>query len=218
LFIGHFGVAFGAKKAAPAASLGTLILAAELADLLFPLFALLGLEDVRLDPGNTAVVPFDFYNYPFTHSLATGVALGLLLALAYFALRRTACAAAVLAAVVVSHWVLDWITHRPDMPLWPGGPRVGLGLWNSVSGTVLVEGAIFVAGVALYLTATRARDRIGVWTLWALLVLLVAAYASNLVAPPPKDVSAFAWVGLAAWLFVPWGYWIDRHREARSRP
>jgi membrane-bound metal-dependent hydrolase YbcI (DUF457 family) len=213
MFIGHFGVGFGAKRAAPAVSLGTLILAAELVDFLFPIFVLLGLEDVRPDPGNTAVMPFDFYKYPFTHSLATGIAWGLLLALAYFALRRKAAAAAVVAGVVVSHWVLDWITHRPDMPLWPGGPRVGLGLWNSVPGTVLVEGAIFVAGVALYLRATRARDRIGSWALWALVALLVAAYAADFLTPhAPKDVSTFAWVGLAAWLFVPWGYWIDRHR------
>jgi hypothetical protein len=212
MFIGHFGVGFGAKKVAPEVSLGTLILAAELVDFLFPLFVLLGLEDLRLDPGNTAMVPIDFYRYPFTHSLATGIGWGLLLALAYFAFRRKAGAAAVVAAVVVSHWVLDWITHRPDMPLWPGGPKVGLGLWNSVAGTVFVEGAIFVLGVAVYLYATRARDRIGRWALWSLVAFLIVIYALNAAAPPPSDVDAFAWVGLAAWLFVPWGYWIDRHR------
>ncbi|MGV8040176.1 MAG: metal-dependent hydrolase [Thermoanaerobaculaceae bacterium] len=217
MFIGHFGVAFGAKKAAPQLSLGTLILAAELVDFLFPVFTLLGLEALRLDPGNTRVAPFDFYRYPFTHSLATGIGWGALLALGVYAFRRTARGAAVAGLLVVSHWVLDWITHAPDMPLWPGGPKVGLGLWNSVAGTVLVEGAVFTLGVGLYLSATRARDRVGSWALWSLVGFLVLLYAANLASPPPPNVESFAWVGLAAWLFVPWGYWIDRHREVRAQ-
>lgn len=215
MFIGHFGVGFGAKKAAPQLSLGTLILAAELVDLLFPVFTLLGLEALRLDPGNTRVAPFDFYRYPFTHSLATGIGWGLLLGLAIYAFRRTARGAGIVGLAVVSHWVLDWVTHAPDLPLWPGGPKVGLGLWNSVAGTVLVEGAIFALGVGLYLSATRARDRVGAWALWSLVGFLVLLYAVNLASPPPPNVDGFAWVGLAAWLFVPWGYWIDRHREVR---
>lgn len=218
MFIGHFAVGFGAKKLAPRVSLGTLILAVEFVDFLFPLFVLLSLEALRVDPGNTKVVPFDFFRYPFTHSLATGIGWGLLLGLAYFALRRNGRGATVVGLAVVSHWVLDWITHRPDMPLWPGGPKVGLGLWNSVAGTVAVEGAMFVLGVALYLTVTRARDRIGTWALWTLVGLLVLLYAMNIASPPPTNVENFAWVGLAAWLFVPWGYWIDRHREVRGTP
>jgi hypothetical protein len=212
VFIGHFGVGFAAKRAAPQVSLGTLILAAELVDFLFPLFTLLGLEALRVDPGNTRVAPFDFFRYPFTHSLATGIGWAVVLALGYFALRRNGRGASIVGLAVVSHWVLDWISHRPDMPLWPGGPKVGLGLWNSVAGTVVVEGAIFFLGVALYVSVTRARDRVGVWAPWSLIGFLVLLYAANLVAPPPSDVSNFAWVGVAAWLFVPWGYWIDRHR------
>ncbi len=217
MFIGHFGVGFGAKSAAPAVSLGTLILAAELVDFLFPLFVLFDLEAIRVDVGNTRVAPFDFYNYPFTHSLATGLGWSLLAALVYFGLRRSARGAAVVAAAVASHWVLDWVTHRPDMPLYPGGPKLGLGLWNSVSGTVLVEGAIFVAGVALYLAATRARDRVGLWAFWGLVGFLVVLYTLNLVGPPPSDADGFAWVGIAAWLFVPWGFWVDRHRVQAVR-
>ena len=216
MFIGHFAVGFGAKKVAPTVSLGTLILAAGFVDFLSPVFALLGLEAVRIDPAITGYMPYDFFRYPFTHSLATGIGWGLLLGLAYFALRRNGRGATVVGLAVVSHWVLDWITHRPDMPLWPGGPKVGLGLWNSVAGTVAVEGAIFVLGVALYLTVTRARDRIGTWALWTLVGFLVLIYAMNMASPPPPEADRFAWVGLAAWLFVPWGYWIDRHRELRS--
>jgi hypothetical protein len=216
MFIGHFGVGFGAKAAAPRVSLGTLILAAQFVDLLWPIFLLLGLENVRIDPGNTAVTPLDFVRYPFTHSLVTGIGWGLLLGLAYLTLRRSARGAAVVGLAVVSHWVLDWISHRPDMPLYPGGPKVGLGLWNSVAATVAVEAAIFIVGVALYLHVTRARDRVGHWALWSLVVLLAVAYVANLTAPPPPSASALAWFGLGAWLFVPWGYWINRHRGVRG--
>ncbi len=216
MFIGHFAVGFGAKKAAPRASLGTLILAAELADFLFPVFVFLGLEALRLDPGNTAVMPFDFFRYPFTHSLATGIGWGLLLGVGYFAIRHDGRGAFVIGLAVPSHWVLDWISHRPDMPLYPGGPKVGLGLWNSVAGTVIVEGLLFILGAALYARTTRARDRVGAWAWWSLVAVLALLYVANLAAPPPTNVEDFAWVGLAAWLFVPWGYWIDRHRELRA--
>jgi hypothetical protein len=215
MFIGHFGVGFGAKKAAPQVSLGTLLIAAQLADLLWPVFLLLGLESVRIDPGNTAVTPLDFVAYPFTHSLLTGIGWGLLFGLVYFALRRNRRGALVVGLAVVSHWVLDWISHRPDMPLYPGGSKVGLGLWNSVAGTVAVEGVIFLVGVALYLRTTRAKDRIGHWALWSLVFLLVAAYVGNLTGSPPPTPKIVAWVTLGMWLFVPWGYWIDRHRTLR---
>ena len=128
MFIGHFGVGFGAKAAAPRVSLGTLLLAAQFLDLLWPIFLLLGIESVRIDPGNTAVTPLDFVSYPLTHSLLTGVGWGGLLGGAYALHRRWLRGAVVVAATVVSHWVLDWVSHRPDLPLIPGGNKVGLGL------------------------------------------------------------------------------------------
>ena len=69
----------------------------------------------------------------------------------------------VVLALVVSHWVLDFITHTPDMPLYPGGPKFGLGLWNSIAGTMAIEAAMFAAGVWIYTQVTRPRDRIGRW-------------------------------------------------------
>jgi len=214
MFIGHFGIGFGAKAAAPRVSLGTLLLAAQFVDLLWPIFVLLGIETVRIDPGNTAVTPLDFVSYPLTHSLLTGVGWGVLLGCAYFVHRRWLRGAVVVAAAVVSHWCLDWVTHRPDLPLVPGGSKVGLGLWNSVPATVTIESLIFVAGVTVYLTSTRARDRAGHWALWSLIAFLASAYVGNLAGPPPPSARAVGWVGLAMWLLVPWGYWIDRHRES----
>src|SRR4051812_46150446 len=120
MFIGHFGVAMAAKRVAPAASLGTLVLAAQLVDLIWPAMLLLGIEQVRIDPGITRVTPLDFVHYPYTHSLVASLAWGALLALVYGASRKDWRTALWLAVLVVSHWVLDAIVHRPDLPLWPG--------------------------------------------------------------------------------------------------
>jgi len=117
--------------------------------------------------------------------------------------------------VVVSHWVLDALTHRPDLPLVPGGAaRIGLGLWHSLLASLVVELAIFAVGVGLYLRATHATDRIGSVALWSLVGFLLLVYFGNLFGTPPPSVTALAWVGQAQWLLVIWAYWIDRHRRA----
>lgn len=217
VFIGHYAVGFAAKQLAPKTSLGTLFLSVQLVDLLWPIFLLLGLESVRIDPGNTVVTPLDFYDYPITHSLAGTLAWSLLLGLIYLASRRYSRGAWIAGACVLSHWVLDAITHRPDLLLMPGGTtRVGLGLWNSLVGTVLVEGGIFVVGAILYWRLTAIRDRRGRYAFWSLVVLLPLIWAANLAGPPPPGEKEIAVAGLAAWVFVPWAYWIDRHREPRA--
>jgi len=216
MFLGHLAVGLAAKRAAPRAGLGPLVAAPILLDLLWPIFLVAGLEVVRVDPGNTAVTPLDFVSYPWSHSLALALVWAALLAGAYAAATRYAAGAAVLAAGVVSHWVLDAASHRADMPLWPGGPRVGLGLWNSVPATVAVEALLFAAGVGLYLATTRARDRTGALALGAFVALAVLVFAGNLLGPPPPDARLIGWVALVQWLWVPWAAWIDRHRELRA--
>jgi hypothetical protein len=132
---------------------------------------------------------------------------------AYFFLRRDRVAAIVLAAGVLSHWVLDVIVHRPDMPLAPGGgPRLGLGVWNHFGLTVILELLLYGAGIAVYVETTRARDRAGHWALWSLVGFLAVTWVASVAGPPPPSERAVAVTGLAMWLFVPWGYWIDRHR------
>lgn len=214
MFIGHFAVALGAKKAAPKASLGTLVLAAQFADLLWPLLLLLGWEQVRIAPGNTAFTPLDFVSYPYSHSLLAELLWGTLLGVLYFALRRDGRAAIVLGLCVPSHWLLDFIAHRPDMPIFPGGPRYGLGLWNSVPATLAVEIMIYAIGIALYLKATRAKDRAGTYALWSLLVFLFASYLGAAFGPPPPDTKTLALTALAIWLTVPWAAWADRPRAS----
>ncbi len=215
MFLGHFAVALGAKKAAPRASLGVLVFGAQLADLLWPIFLLLGWEQVRIDPGATRVTPLDFVSYPYSHSLLAELLWGLGIGLVYFAIRRNARAAIAVALCVPSHWLLDYFSHRPDLPIIPGGTRYGLGLWNYPTATLVVELTLFAIGIALYLNATKAKDRIGGWALWSLLTLLLAVYIGPSSDAPPPNERAIAFTTLALWLTVPWAAWADAHRSAR---
>jgi len=216
MFIGHFGLAFATKKVAPRPSLGTLVLAAQLADGVWPVFLLLGWESVAIVPGTTAVTPLLFTSYPYTHSLAAAAVWAVLLGGVYFGLRRDRRGALWIAALVVSHWVLDFLSHGPDMPLWPGGPRVGLGLWYSLPGTLAVEFLLFGVGVWIYASATRAMDRLGSALLWTFVGLLAVLYLASVFGPPPPSVRVLAMSGLLGWLFVAWAYWIDQHRAAAA--
>jgi membrane-bound metal-dependent hydrolase YbcI (DUF457 family) len=215
MFIGHFAVGFASKRVAPRASLGILIAAPLLLDLLWPIFLLAGLETVRIDPGNTAFTPLDLHDYPYTHSLAGALGWSVLAAALYGAVTRYRRGAWVVAAGVFSHWVLDFITHRPDMPLYPGSATsVGLGLWNSRAGTMIVEVAIFAAGIWVYARATRPRNRKGTVVLWSLVVFLGLFYLANAFGPPPPSARVIAIGGLTGWIFIPWAWWIDRNRVA----
>jgi membrane-bound metal-dependent hydrolase YbcI (DUF457 family) len=219
MFIGHYAVALAAKKAAPRTSLGTLFMAAQLLDLIWPLLLLLGLEHVRIDRGNTAMTPLDFYDYPITHSLAGAALWSMLMGMLYFVIRRDVRSAIVVGACVASHWVLDFLTHRPDLPLWfSGSARAGLGLWNSVTGTLVVEVGMFAAGGAVYLRATRAKDRTGMYAFWSLVLVLFAIYCGNIFGPTPPGAEGIAIAGNAAWLFVLWAYWADSHRVVGAVP
>ena len=214
MFIGHFGVALAAKKVAPRPSLGTLTLAALLVDGIWPVFLLLGWETVEIRPGITAVSPLDFVSYPYTHSLIAGVFWAALLAGAYYLLRRDRGGALWLAALVLSHWVLDFISHGPDMPLGFRGPTLGLGLWYSVPATLAVEYGLLAVGAWLYASVTRPRDRTGRWSLWIYVAILAVVYAASVIGPAPPSARAVAIAGLLGWLFVAWAYWIDRHRAS----
>jgi hypothetical protein len=217
MFIGHFAVGFASERVAPKTSLGTLMIAPLLLDMLWPLFLLLGIERVRIIPGGAPFDQLEFISYPWSHSLLMTCVWGAAFGLIVRATTRDSRGAIVVALGVVSHWVLDFVSHRPDLPLIPGaGPRVGLGLWNSPAATLLTESAIFVAGLWIYLATTRARDRIGVISRWSFVALIVLLYVGNVTGPPPPSLGVLTTIGIVSWLFTPWFYWIDRHREARA--
>lgn len=215
MFLGHFAAGLAAKKLTPYTSLGTLLLSAQLLDLIWPTLLLLGAEHVRIAPGNTAVTPLDFVSYPWSHSLAMAVVWALLFSGVYALIRRYPRGAVVALGLVLSHWVLDVVTHRADLPLVPlGGPVVGLGLWHSVPATVVVEGLMFALGLYLYKINTEPVDKIGTHAFVAFAITLVAIYTASLMGPPPPDETTIAYVGQGQWLLVLWGYWLDRHRVA----
>jgi hypothetical protein len=217
VFVGHFGAGFAAKRFAPAAGLGALFLAAQFIDLLWPTLLLLGAERVAIAPGITAVTPLDFEHYPISHSLLAVAGWAALVGGSYFAMYREKRAALVIVLLVVSHWFLDLVVHRPDLPLAPGvEARVGLGLWNSLPAALVVELGIFFAGCWLYARCTRARDAAGRWGFAGLVAFLLVIQVANLFGPPPPNVAAIAWAGHAQWLLVLWAFWLDRHREYRG--
>ena len=215
MFVGHFAVAMGLKRVAPVVSLGTLFLAAQFIDLLWPTLLLLGWERVEVTPGITAFTPLDFVSYPISHSLLAVVVWAVGFTGVYWLLRRSLTAAVVCGAAVLSHWILDLVVHRPDLPLLPGADlHVGLGLWNSIPGTLAVELGLYAVGVALYVRTTSASDRVGSIGLWTLVGFLLLVHLGNVLGPPPDSVTAIAWVGHAQWILVVWAYWVDAHRRA----
>jgi hypothetical protein len=213
MFIGHFGVGLAAKGLAARTSLGTLFFAAQFLDLVWPVLLLLGLEHVRIAPGITRMSPFDFYDYPISHSLASAAMWCLVVGAAYYTVRRNAHDAMIVGLAVVSHWALDLVVHRPDLPLWPGGPNVGWGLWNYWIPEIVVEGATFAAGIWMYSTVTRARDGLGRYAFWTLMGFLFCGWVASLLAGAPPNEQAMAWGALGMWIVMPWAWWADRHRQ-----
>jgi hypothetical protein len=216
MFIGHFAVGFAAKRAVPRASLGTYVAAAIFLDMLWPVFLLAGVERLVISPGITAFSPFDFV-YPWSHSLLMAMVWSLVFGGGHYLLRKDKTTAKALGAVVFSHWVLDWVTHRPDLPLAPGLDfKTGLGLWNSVQGTLAVEISLFLGAALWYDRGTEPLDRTGRWAWFLLVAVLLAAYAASVGSvPKPGQETQIAAGSFAIWLFIPWAAWVDRHRALR---
>jgi LexA-binding, inner membrane-associated putative hydrolase len=214
MLLGHYGAAFAAKRYAPRTSLGMFNLAAQFLDELWPIFVLMGLETVRVAPGVLAANPLEFVHYPITHSLVGAIGWSVLLGGLYYAMRQDRRASVVVGALVLSHWFLDLPMHAADLPLWPGSTiKVGLAAWRSVPLTIAIELSVFVSGLVIYLRTTRALDVRGRWGLWLMVIVLFGIFFGGFFSPPPTEGRAAALGALGLWLFAPWGWWVDRHRE-----
>ena len=216
MFVGHLAVSLGAKVAEPRAPLAALVAASFGLDLLWPLLLLMGIETVSVAPGNTAFTPLAFDSYPWSHSLLMAVVWGSVAGGLTFRVTAHRRVSLLVGGLVVSHWLLDLVTHRPDLPLWPSGPLVGLGVWHSIAATLLLEGALFLTMILLFVRSLPARDATGRWALWTLVGLTTIIWVSQPWSPPPPSTQAVAGVGLATWILPCWAWWIDQHRQPRD--
>ena len=217
MFVGHYGVSFAAKKADDSIPLWVLFLAVQLLDVVWAPLVLLGVEKVRIVPGITATNPLDLYYMPYTHSLVAAVAWSAAAAIAYrlwTGLSRRAGqgsrGAVLVGLAVFSHWVLDFVVHRPDLPLYDDTAKVGLGLWNRPLTAFGLEAALVLLGLRLYL-AGRPERGVGL-AVFSLLMLGVQAMV--FFGPPPASGSQIAAMALASYLvFALVAWWLaDRRR------
>jgi len=211
MFIGHFGVGFAAKSVDKKISLGTLFLASQFIDLLWPILLLLGLESVKIEAGNTAVTPLNFISYPISHSMLGVIFWGIIFGIVYYLFKKNLRGSILLGILVFSHWLLDLLTHRPDLQLFPWSDyKVGFSLWNSFTGTVLVEGLIFTAGIFIFYKVGILQRKSKQILFWSLVIFLAAIYVMNLFGPPPPSEEPIAFVGLSQWILIAWAYLIDK--------
>jgi membrane-bound metal-dependent hydrolase YbcI (DUF457 family) len=213
MFIGHFAVGLAAKKFDSSISLGTAFIAVQFLDLLWPLLVLFGIEQVDVDPGNTAFTPLHFVYYPYSHSLVFTCCWSILFGLLYYLITRKLNSSVIISLLVLSHWLLDLITHTTDLPLSPWSDmKMGFGLWNSIVFSIIVEVSLFLFGTYLYIKATTPKNRKGKILFWSLIIFLLFTYVSNIVGPLPPSGKDVALVAISMWLLVGWGYWIERNR------
>ena len=220
MFVGHYGVSLAAKRGDKTIPLWVLFLAVQLLDVFWSVFVLAGLEKVRIAPGITASNPLDLYYMPYTHSLVAALLWSLAAYVGYRAIRAFGAshrAAQLVALAVFSHWVLDLLVHRPDLPLYDNAAKVGLGLWNYPAPALLLEIVALFGGMFLYLRSTTSTTRLGRFGMPVFGVAMLALQAVVFFGPPPPSVAAIAWVGIAGGVLTgALGYWIDRHRTTKA--
>lgn len=220
MFVGHYAVGFVAKRAAQHTSMGTLVLAAALPDLLVWALVIAGVEHIAIKPGITTTHPLDLYDYPISHSLLMDIVWGALFAGIYYLIVKYSRGALLIFAAVLSHWFLDFVSHRPDMPLAPGvHTYYGLGLFNSRPGMILVEGLIWLVGIVIYVRTTHARRQLGIYVFWIGAALLTWIWLRSLrgIAPPGASIVQ---IGIASLIFtvlvLAWAYCVDYLRSPAS--
>ncbi len=217
MFVGHYAVSLALKKFETRASLGVLFLAVQFVDILFMPFVLLGIERMNIVPNFTESTHFELEYVPYTHSLVGSLFWA---AVAYAVFRwlfvKKQSVALVIALAVFSHWILDLITHTPDLPLWTDDTmKLGLGLWNSAAATYAVEAILLIGALWLYLRATKATSAIGKYGMPVFVAVLLLVNIVNIYGPPPGGskiematsamVAYFAFAGIA--------FWLDRKRN-----
>ena len=214
MFVGHFGIGLLAKRSKQLPSLTMMFIAVQLLDLIWPLLVILGIETLSIDPGNTKLTHLSFEHYPYSHSMLMAIFWGFVLGLVYFIFTKNRKGSYILGALVLSHWVLDLITHRPDLPISPfSDMKVGLGLWNYPVIEIILELVLFGAGALLYFRSVRPRRKVSYWILIGFLLMI---HLMNLFGPLPPDVTAVAWSANLMWIIIVWAWWIEYKKTVKS--
>jgi membrane-bound metal-dependent hydrolase YbcI (DUF457 family) len=214
MFVGHYGVSFAARRFYPSVPLWVFFVAVQLLDVVWAPLIMLGIEHVRIVPGITASNPLDLYYMPYTHSLVAAVAWSGVAYIGWRIWRAHGAAAGAAAAVgwaVASHWILDAVVHRPDLPLYDNTAKVGLGLWNQPLVAFALESILLLGGVALYVRTNGARGR-AVWTFAA---AMLAVHTLVFFGAPPKTPTMAAGMAFGSYLaFAALAAWLERRPEA----
>lgn len=211
MFIGHFAVAMAGKKIDNKLSLGTSFMAAQWLDLLWPVLLLIGIEKVELNNDPSSPIPLSFTHYPLSHGLLVVLAWSFLFGLTYFILQKNFKTALLIAVLVLSHWVLDWLVHEPDLPITPfSSGKVGLGLWNYKYLELAIELLLFGAGVYLYVQSARANNKKTGIGFWSLIIFLLVTQLLNVFGPPPPSVTPVVIMAFLQWLLVLWAWRADK--------
>ena len=218
MFVGHYGVSFAMRRLYPSVPLWVFFIAVQLLDIIWAPFILLGIEHVRITPGITASNPLDLYHMPYTHSLVAAVVWSLAASVAWRAWSARGPAAGAAMAVglaVLSHWILDAVVHRPDLPLYDNTAKIGLGLWNQPILAFCVESILLLVGVLLY-TRARGRQRAKIWIF---AVAMVAIHTMAFFGAPPRTPTMAAVMAFGSYVvFAGVAAWLERGGEPATSP
>jgi hypothetical protein len=216
MFVGHYGPSFAIKSLRPAIPLWALFIAVQLVDVAWALLVLFGVEKVRIVPGITASNPLDLYYMPYTHSLVAAVIWSVAVAILVMLMPRVATRSAAIwiGAAVFSHWVLDVLVHRPDLPIYDDTMKIGLGLWNFPTIALALEVALLFGGMVMYLRVTKPINAVGRFGLPVFGVVMVAIQSYVFFGPAPTSPAAAATTALVSYVvFAAVAEWLARQRS-----
>jgi len=215
MFVGHYGPSFAGTALKKSIPLWVLFVAVQLLDVFWSLFVILGIEKVRIVPGITRTNPLDLYYMPYTHSLDGAMVWALAGGIVYWLFRRADGwgGAAVVSAAVFSHWILDLLVHRPDLPLYDNRLKIGLGLWKFPATALAIELALLFGGMYLYLRTTEAVSGAGRYGMVAFGFVMACVQVALFFGPPPSSDRAAAITALTLYaVFAAAAYWLEKKR------
>jgi hypothetical protein len=215
MFIGHYGPSFAAKRMECAVPLWILFIAVQLLDVFWGVFVLVGIEKVHIVPGFTKTNALDLYYMPYTHSLPGALAWAVLGGLAYMSVSKSKRGGLLVGAAVFSHWPLDLIVHRPDLPLYDNAVKVGFGLWDYPIATLVIESVVALGGLWMYLRNTHAVKPSARYAMPLFICAALGLQAAMAFGPPPPSDHAMALTALAGYALLGGVIaWLEKGRVA----